>query len=201
MEFTNFVVMIIVSVGLSLGCSYILFKTLKSSATIKKPKVKLGGAIAGFLVILGLLLNAFNFWYEKETEINEIKNEATKAAISETEEKWKPERWTICAKIKTKVNDAKDNGNSDQSGIIGRVMPSRMEETEPGGYFRLEVDLTPDEKWPDIMFQQDGFSPQVVDQLNKWINEKNTKEIEYDEQKKKITLVKSIVLEKLGGYK
>ncbi len=155
MGFTNFVVMIVVSVGLSLACSYILFKTLKSSATIKKPRVKLGGAIAGFLVILGLLLNTFNIWYEKETG-----------------KKWKPETWTIVARFAKKENDANNNGNNGKSEIIGRVMPSRTDRMD-GNFLWLELDKTPDEDWPLIQFEQGEFT-HTVTQLEEWIS-KNRK--------------------------
>lgn len=180
MEFTNFVVMIVVSVGLSLGCSYILFKTLKSSATIKKPKVRLGGAIAGFLVILGLLLNTFNIWYEKETK-----------------KKWEPQTWTIVAQFARNGNNGSHNGNNNRKEIIGRVMPSRTDRME-GDFLWVEFDKTPDEDWPIIQFEQGDYT-HTLTQLEEWIDDNNTEEIKLDDHNKKITLKKAIVLERMGG--
>jgi hypothetical protein len=49
--------LVIISVlfGLSLLAAYVLFKVLKSTATVTKPEYQLGGAAAGFVVILTLL--------------------------------------------------------------------------------------------------------------------------------------------------
>jgi hypothetical protein len=41
--------------SLSLFAAFILFKTLKSTASVAKPEYRLGGAAAGFVVILSLL--------------------------------------------------------------------------------------------------------------------------------------------------
>jgi hypothetical protein len=41
--------------GLSLLAAWILFKFLQSSASVSKPEYQLGGAVAGFVVILSLL--------------------------------------------------------------------------------------------------------------------------------------------------
>jgi hypothetical protein len=56
MTYANFIIMIVVFVGLSMGCSYFLFKSLKSYARIKKREVRLGGAIAGFPIQHGCCL-------------------------------------------------------------------------------------------------------------------------------------------------
>jgi hypothetical protein len=187
--------MVTVFVGLSLVCSYILFKVLKSSATVKKPRVQLGGAIAGFLVILGLVLQVFNVWYQKETQIKKIIEEANKKA----EGKWKPEIWTICARRVVKGNSSQEN-NGNQGGIIGRLMPPPMAETESNGYFRLENVLKwGEEPWPDLMFEYEGYHPTIVDRIDKWITEKNTDEVEIDMKKRKITLLKDINLIIKGG--
>lgn len=49
--------LIVISVlfGLSLVAAWVLFKLLKSTATVSKPEYQLGGAAAGFVVILTLL--------------------------------------------------------------------------------------------------------------------------------------------------
>jgi hypothetical protein len=49
--------LVIISVlfGLSLLAAYVLFKVLKSTATVTKPEYQLGGAAAGFVVILTIL--------------------------------------------------------------------------------------------------------------------------------------------------
>ncbi|HTP68532.1 MAG TPA: hypothetical protein VMJ35_06470 [Dongiaceae bacterium] len=41
--------------GLSLGAAFVLFKFLQSTASVSKPEYQLGGAAAGFVVILGVL--------------------------------------------------------------------------------------------------------------------------------------------------
>jgi len=41
--------------GLSLGAAFVLFKFLQSTASVTKPEYQLGGAAAGFVVILGVL--------------------------------------------------------------------------------------------------------------------------------------------------
>lgn len=48
-------VVISVLFGLSLLAAWILFKVLQSTATVSKPEYQLGGAAAGFVVILSLL--------------------------------------------------------------------------------------------------------------------------------------------------
>ncbi|MEJ2010076.1 MAG: hypothetical protein P8Z30_18295 [Acidobacteriota bacterium] len=44
---------------LSLGGAYVLFKLLKSSAVIKTHKYRAGGAVAGFLIIYGMLFGSY----------------------------------------------------------------------------------------------------------------------------------------------
>lgn len=198
MTFTNMVVMIVVSVGLSLGCAYILFKKLKSFAEteteIKGKKIQLGGAIAGFVVILGILLYSFDGWQKNETV---IKNRID-AAVKE----WKPQEWTILAKKVKRVYSDNDNGNGDQSGIVGRLIfpPKPMEgETNPSGYFRLDkVVYVPGEGWPDIVFEHEGFYPVVIDNIKELIAEKKAKKIEED---KKLILLEDekFTLHKIEG--
>jgi hypothetical protein len=48
-------VIITVLFGLSLLAAWVLFKVLQSTATVSKPEYQLGGAAAGFVVILTLL--------------------------------------------------------------------------------------------------------------------------------------------------
>lgn len=58
----NFEVLIVVSVmfAISLGGAYILFRFLESQATIQKAGYKAGGALAGFLIILGILFGSYH---------------------------------------------------------------------------------------------------------------------------------------------
>lgn len=179
MTFFNFVIMIVVFVGLSLACSYVLFKVLKSSATIKKPKVQLGGAIAGFVTILGLLLYSFNTWYGT----------------------WKPPEWTICVKKVMKEMDHQNGENVGHGGIVGRVLaPSKMNLTQGNGYFTLNgVPKTAKEGWPRIIFEYDGYEPIIIDKLNDWAKEENSDEIKIDEANKTIFIEKPIILAKIGG--
>jgi len=50
--------------GLSLGAAFVLFKFLQSTASVTKPEYQLGGAAAGFVVILGVL----SFTYMKVSD-------------------------------------------------------------------------------------------------------------------------------------
>jgi len=53
-------VVISVLFGLSLLAAWVLFKVLQSTATVTKPEYQLGGAAAGFVVILTLLIFGYS---------------------------------------------------------------------------------------------------------------------------------------------
>jgi len=70
---------------LSLTGAIVLFKFLKSSALIKNEKYKAGGAIAGFIILFGVI---FGSYYElKKNKIadlqNELKKECQKSVLLE----------------------------------------------------------------------------------------------------------------------
>ena len=93
---------------LSLGGSVVLFKFLKSSATIKKPTFQAGGALAGFILIYWLLYSSFNSWYEPP-----------------------PTKWTIRGQVTKEEAVYHD-------GITVRYVPPSEDESDKEGYFRLE---------------------------------------------------------------
>jgi len=208
MPFEKFIIMIVVFVGLSLFCSYILFKVLGSSAIVKdkKRKVQLGGAIAGFVVILVLLLQTYQAWdkgeiekYKYDNNIEDIHQKAYDEGYKKAEKEWKPEVWSICADKVVKEN-SDQGGNGDYSAIKGRAIPARIADTESNGYFLLEdVNKISNEPWPDLLFESEEYHPKYIDELNKWITENNKDEVEIDENKKRITLLKPIILQKKGG--
>jgi len=84
--------LVIISVlfGLSLLAAWILFKVLQSTATVSKPEYQLGGAAAGFVVILTLLSVTYIQVDDKRnqnkiTEITKQLADATTKASNGTE--------------------------------------------------------------------------------------------------------------------
>ena len=70
--------------GMSLLAAYVLFKILQSTATVSKPEYQLGGAAAGFVVILSLL----SFTYiQVNDKTNETKLSKAQQQITELQEK------------------------------------------------------------------------------------------------------------------
>jgi hypothetical protein len=64
--------LIVISVlfGLSLLAAWVLFKLLQSTATVNKPEYQLGGAAAGFVVILTLLIFGYSQLENKSVQAN-----------------------------------------------------------------------------------------------------------------------------------
>src|SRR5271167_3431721 len=78
-------VVISVLFGLSLLAAWVLFKVLQSTATVSKPGYQLGGAAAGFVVILTLLSVTYirvddNNWQDQITKLTNELNAANALA-------------------------------------------------------------------------------------------------------------------------
>ena len=121
---------IIVIFCLSLAGSFILFKFLKSSATIKKPTYQAGGAIAGFILIYGLLFSSFRFLYKPS------------------------EKWTIIGTV------IKEEAPLHDGITVKLIPPSPSAITNSLGTFTLEnVKVIKGEGWPELSFECNGFHP------------------------------------------
>lgn len=161
----------------SLVGSIVLFRFLKSSATIKKRTYQAGGAIAGFILIYGLLYTSFNSWYK-----------------SEIEEKWKSEQWTIKGIVQMQdkckhegiavrhIPDApsaesRSNGESRMEGV--EIFPGKL----PNGLPALEFDSGRDDEFHGIILE---------------LNKDN---VEINREKKLVILKEELTLEKIenGG--
>ena len=160
----------------SLVGSIVLFRFLKSSATIKKRSYQAGGAIAGFILIYGLLYTSFNSWYK-----------------SEIEEKWKSEQWTVKGTVC--MQDA-----CKHDGITVRHIPDAPSAISmSNGEFRMEdVEIFPGKLpngLPALEFDsgRDEFHTFILD-----LNEDNAA---IDKEKKQVILKNKITLGKIenGG--
>jgi len=121
---------IIVIFCLSLIGSFILFKFLKSSATIKKPTYRAGGAIAGFIIIYVLLFGTFKSVYKPS------------------------EKWTIIGTV------IKEDASLHDGITVKQIPPSPDATTDNLGAFTLDnVKVIPGEGWPELYFECKGFHP------------------------------------------
>lgn len=120
---------------LSLAGAYVLFKLLKSTAVIKKTGYQAGGALAGFLLIYGMLF----YSYDKMAQSNiEVENAL----------------WTITGTVK-RENSPKHDGIS-----IRHVPPAPNTYTDASGFFRLEnVRSSTADSYPEIYIENDGYFP------------------------------------------
>jgi len=119
--------------GLSLIGSIVLFKFLKSSATITKPTYRAGGAVAGFILIYGLLFTSFKTLYKPS------------------------ETWTIMGSV------IKEGSSLHDGIDVKQVPPSPWTTTDTGGGFMLEnIKVNPDEGLPELYFECEGFHPQFL---------------------------------------
>ena len=92
-----------------------------------------------------------------------------------------------------KVHGPDDDGNGDQSGIEGSLVPAGSDWTSNDGTFRLEnVVYVPGKGWPDILFEYKGYYSFPID-IEKEIEE-NAGKVDIDWKKKKLTLIKDITL-------
>jgi hypothetical protein len=159
---------------LSLVGSIILFRFLKSSATIKKKSYQAGGAIAGFILIYGLLFTSFN-------------------SMNNSERLKTPDKWTIKGKVL--LQDA-----NTHEGITVKHIPETPEIlSKKNGEFRLEnVAVFPNQfpnGLPELYFNsgRENYHELPIDL--------STEDVEINEDKKQITLKKALELTKieLGG--
>jgi len=124
---------IIVIFCLSLIGSFILFKFLKSSATIKKATYQAGGAIAGFLLIYGLLFSTFKSVYKPS------------------------EKWTIIGTV------IKEDASIHDGITVRHLPPSPDTTTDNRGTFTLDnVKVISGEGWPELYFECKGFHPRSL---------------------------------------
>ncbi len=160
--------------ALSLSGSVVLFKFLSSSATIKKKSYKAGGAIAGFILIYGLLFTSFNSWYKAETE-----------------QKLKSETWTIRGTV------VKEGASKHDGITVNHIPDSPSAVSGTNGEFRMEgVDLFPvklPEGLPELQFESadENFHTRTID-----LSEDN---VEIKKEKKQIVLKKPIMLARIEG--
>lgn len=123
---------------LSLIGAYVLFKYLKSSALIKREGYKAGGAIAGFLLIYGILFYSFDSLL-----------------------KYKPQVWSITGTV------IKEGTTSHDAIVIKQVPPKPCTFTDESGSFRLDnIQMTDGDELPEIYITCEGFNP-VNCQINK----------------------------------
>lgn len=73
----NALIVILVLFLLSLTAAVILFRFLKSHAEVKTPQYQAGGAIAGFIIVFGLLHMSFDKVAGFETTIKDLRIENT----------------------------------------------------------------------------------------------------------------------------
>jgi len=124
---------IIVIFCLSLIGSFILFKFLKSSATVKKATYQAGGAIAGFLLIYGLLFSTFKSVYKPS------------------------EKWTIIGTV------IKEDASIHDGITVRHLPPSPDTTTDNRGTFTLDnVKVISGEGWPELYFECKGFHPRSL---------------------------------------
>lgn len=156
---------------LSLVGSIILFRFLKSSATIKKKSYQAGGAIAGFILIYGLLFASFDSMYK-----NEKSNE------------WKPEKWKIRGTVLLPDKNVHD-------GISVKIIPDLPDaQSYVTGEFVLEgVNVIPNQLpngLPDLTFNSDhgleGYYQRPIS-----LDSENTRIFR---EKKEIVLIPEITL-------
>ena len=155
--------------ALSLVGSIVLFRFLKSSAAITKSTYQAGGAIAGFILIYGLLYMSYN-------------------SFCKSANPWKPEVWTIRGTVHKEQTALHD-------GVRVNYIPfSPSAETAKNGEFRMEgVQLSPGNGLPTLQFdcEAQGFYPHTID-----LQEDN---VDINREKKQIVLKQTIELEKLKG--
>jgi hypothetical protein len=122
---------------LSLVGSVILFRFLKSSATIKKKSYQAGGAIAGFILIYGLLYASFNGMYKNEKS-----------------HEWEPQKWKIKGIIL--LQDGKVH---DGISVKLRPEPPSTQSKVDGEFWLDDVEIFPNQlpnRLPDLDINSDN---------------------------------------------
>lgn len=160
---------------LSLVGSVILFRFLKSSATIKKKSYQAGGAIAGFILIYGLLYASFNNMY-KDKNTQDLD----------------PEGWTITGTV------LMEGANINDGITVQELSPTALS-FQNGSFYLNGV-----KKYPKklLVLSFKGKDEYIEDQLKIDIQNENGL-IESIDEKNKVITIKPVVLPKIesGGEK
>lgn len=121
---------------MSLIGAYVLFKLLKSTAVIKRTGYQAGGALAGFLLIYGILF----YSYDKMTQPNSQPEPVT--------------TWTITGIVK------RDSTKKHDGISIRHMPPAPNTYTDASGFFRLEnVRNINKDGYPELYIENDGYFP------------------------------------------
>jgi len=158
-----FILVVVASIFLlSLVGAIILFKFLKSTAFIKSPKYRAGGALAGFLLIYGSLYYSFD-------------------RMQSTQANWEPTLWTVTGIVKLEDQSTHDGA------VVKHVPAKPFAVTDARGAFRLEsVRMLKNEGMPEIALELEGYFPlsfeivqenSEVDEAKRIIRMKDTLEL------------------------
>ncbi len=160
------IVVMLVMFLCSLGGAYVLFRLLKSTATIQKKGYRAGGALAGFLLIYGLLYYSYDRMNKSY--------EAPSVAV-----------WTIKGTVQ------KSDAANHKGITVRNVPPTPMAITDARGSFRLEGVRTlggEDAPGVELYIENNGYYPVPLS-----VNQKNAT---YDKKDGTITLAEDIKLQK-----
>lgn len=147
---------------LSLIGAYVLFKKLKSSANINKPSQQIRGALAGFVIIFGLLSSPYYFYdavpglaHRLVVKQYERKIEKLQIEVTEITKKWKPQDWKITGYI------SKDGPGSYEEVDATYQPPNPYLQIVPenGSFCLYGVKISEGCGWPTFQFSCKGFMP------------------------------------------
>jgi len=144
---------------LSLIGTYVLFKILKSKATINERKKLIRGALAGFLILFVSLTQSFYFLFLHDSiSITEYSKriEEYERRIREIKETWEPQVWTVSGYI------IKENSTAAEQINVNYFPPS------PGiNYYPVQrrfhlynVKICKADQWPTVQFTCEGYYPE-----------------------------------------
>ena len=156
---------------LSLIGAYVLFKILKSRATIKEPTKQIGGAMAGFVILFGLLTGSYYFLRGSvPTSEYQKRIEEYERQIREIKENWQPQVWTVSGYI------IKENSTADEQINVNYFPPSPGINFYPvqGRFHLYNVKICKADQWPTVQFTCEGYYPEdyQISPENAEINEK-----------------------------
>jgi len=133
---------------LSLIGAIVLFKYLKSSATIKKSEYQAGGAIAGFILIYGLLYTSYT-------------------SILNSSNAYQRQEWTIIGKVK------KDSSRLNDGVTVTFYPPTPNCISTKIGEFRLsDIKFTADEIKNLSLIELQFVAPGYLDMMERVPKEK-----------------------------
>jgi hypothetical protein len=181
---------LIIIFALSLGGAFVLFKYMKSTAEInsqvlkklgnmnldlgirgklKNRPMKITGAVAGFVIIFGLLTNSYYY-----------------LRVDELEKRWKPQPWTVTGYL------VKEGSTSFEGVNVSYQPPApAFQIRQPDGNFNLyRVMLCDGMMSPTLQFYCDGFLPDYY--------KLSPEKIVIDRDSRVITLKNKIVLGRIG---